>query len=70
MNFNTHFLIVYTPKDSNLYLNKRFLVSANQLYKYIGYDNANRLLYEAFSSLLNKTTFKLRKYGKVEFYSK
>jgi len=70
MNYNKHFLIVFSPKDKTLYSSKRFLVSANQLYKYIGLENANKLLYKAYYSLLTKTTFKLRKYGKLEFYSK
>lgn len=70
MNYNKHFLIVYTPKIPHNYKNKRFLVSPNSLYKYIGVKNANKLLYEAFNSLLTKTTYKLRKCGKLEFYSK
>lgn len=70
MNYNKHFLIVFTPKKQGDYKNKRFLVSPNNLYNHIGEKNANKLLYEAYYSNLYKTTFKLRKYGKLEFYSK
>jgi hypothetical protein len=70
MNYNKHFLIVFTPNDKLLYSLKRFLVSANQLYKYIGLFNSYKALQTAFLSPLGKTTLKYRKHGKLEFYSK
>lgn len=70
MNVNKHFRIVFTPKDPKQYINKRFLVSANQLYKYVTYTNAQEAFNEAFSCPLYKFTIKFRKYGKLEFYSK
>jgi hypothetical protein len=67
---NLHFRIVFTPKNPNYYPNKRFLVSPNQLFKYIGSKNANKAILEAFESLQVKTIKKYRKYGKIEIYSK
>lgn len=37
-------LIVFTPKEKRLYVNKRFLISINQLEKYIGSHNATVVL--------------------------
>lgn len=70
MNYNKHFLIVFSPNDKLLYSSKRFLVSANQLYKYVGLLNSNKALQTAFLSPLGKIIIKYRKYGKLEFYSK
>lgn len=70
MNYNKHFLIVFTPNDKLLYSSKRFLVSANQLHKYIGLFNSCKALETAYLSSLYKVTLKYRKYGKLEFYSK
>lgn len=61
------FLIVFSPKDKKP--NRRFLVSVNQLEKYID-KNANKVRKSIKNQTLNKSTFKFRKYGKIEIYLK
>lgn len=65
----TDTLIVYTPKLP-IYPNKRFLVSPNQLQKYISQQNANKVISEAKILKTNKRTLKFRKFGKIEIYLK
>lgn len=68
---NNYFLLVFTPKENkNIYPNKRFLISINQLHNYVGRQNSNKAIETAFNSKEYKITIKLRKYGKLEFYSK
>lgn len=63
-------LIVFTPKDSRQYINKRFLISINQLSKYIGSHNAAAVLNRFERCQQDKCTIKLRKHGKIEIYQK
>ena len=63
-------LIVFTPKDNQQYVNKRFLISVNQLSKYIGSHNATVVLNRFERCQQDKCTIKLRKYGKIEIYQK
>jgi hypothetical protein len=67
---NKDYLIVFSPKDRTKYINKRFLVSINQLKKYIGLNNANKAFLKAESLKENKLTLKYRLYGKIEIYLK
>ena len=53
-------LIVFTPKDSQQYVNKRFLISINQLSKYIGSHNATAVLNRFERCQQDKCTIKLR----------
>jgi len=65
------FNVVFTPRDKAQYNGKkRFLVSLNQLSKYMGPENANRTVLRLRKSFADKTTIKLRTRGKFEFYSK
>lgn len=61
-------LIVFSPKEVKDD-RKRFLISINQLHKYIG-DNANKAITAIKNQETNKTTLKFRKYGKIEIYLK
>lgn len=70
MNVNNEFLIVFTPKKPHQYNSNRFLISFNRLPDYINVKNANICYNRIKKSKLDKTTFKFRKYGKIEFYSK
>ena len=67
---NRDYLIVYSPKDFTKYPNKRFLVSINQLKKYVGDLNANRTILKAEKLTTDKLTLKFRSYGKLEIYLK
>jgi hypothetical protein len=67
---NKDYLIVFTPLEQTKYINKRFLVSINQLKKYIGIDNANKAFLKAESLQTNKCTLKFRSHGKIEIYLK
>ena len=66
-------LIVFTPKEKNLFQiskYKRFLISHNQLEKYITKNNANQVLESIKNQQTNKTTIRFRKYGKIDIYLK
>lgn len=67
---NKDYLIVFTPVEKRKYINKRFLVSMNQLKKYIGLNNANKAFLKAENLKTNKLTLKYRTYGKIEIYLK
>jgi hypothetical protein len=67
---NKDYLIVFTPLEKRKYINKRFLVSINQLKKYIGQNNANKAFVKAENLKTNKLTLKYRTYGKIEIYLK
>ncbi|SNS02408.1 hypothetical protein [Flavobacterium sp. ov086] len=67
---NKDYLIVFSPKDTKKYINKRFLVSINQLKKYIGLENANKAVLKAETLDKDKLTLKYRSYGKIEIYLK
>lgn len=67
---NKDYLIVFTPLEKRKYINKRFLVSINQLKNYIGLDNANKAFLKAQNLKTNKLTLKYRTYGKIEIYLK
>lgn len=60
-------LIVFEPKKNQK--RKRFLISINQLEKYIG-KNANKVRISIQNQKLNKHTLKFRKYGKLDIYLK
>lgn len=63
-------LIVFTPKNNQQYVNKRFLISINQLSKYIGSQNALVVLRRFERCKQDKCIIKLRKFGKIEIYNK
>lgn len=64
------FLIVFSPKSPENYnKRKRFLISINQLKRYIGNNDLN-VIKQTHSLKQDKHTLKLRKYGKIEIYLK
>lgn len=63
------FKIVYQPNPELGYEKRRFYISWNRLWYYIGYENANKALERAYDSGLDKYRVKLRKFGIVDFYS-
>ncbi len=63
-------LIVYQPKPDLHLHSRRFLVSQNQLHKYITPANANKALQAAKITKQYKTTLRYRKYGKIDSYLK
>ena len=63
----TDFLIVFSPKTKKP--NRRFLVSINQLKKYIG-KNDIKVIKAVQNLTTNKTTLRFRKFGKIEIYLK
>ncbi|MEA9415914.1 hypothetical protein [Flavobacterium sp. PL02] len=67
---NKDYLIVFTPLEKSKYINKRFLVSMNQLKKYIGSNNAYKAFVKAENLKTNKLTLKYRTHGKIEIYLK
>lgn len=84
--FNKHFRFVFTPKvnpseDLICWVadytdcpinrkNYRHLVGAGSIHKYIGRENANKVILAAQNSKTDKTTLKFRKWGKIEIYAK
>lgn len=48
----------------------RFLIGGGSIAKYIGTDNANKVILTALNSKTDKVTLKFRKYGKMEIYVK
>lgn len=68
---NRDFRIVFQPKNPELYGGKRrFAVGANSLHKYIGLENAHNAFVRALKSKSDNVTVKLRKLGRIDFYSK
>lgn len=68
---NKHFRFVYQPKQIELFQkSKRFLVDGGSISKYIGTENANKVILTALNSKTDKVTLKFRKYGKIEIYVK
>lgn len=70
MNFALNFLIVFTPKQKGEFPNTRFLVSAKQLHRYIGKENAKTALSKIENSQEDKITIKFKKHGKLNIYAK
>jgi len=75
--FNRNFRFVFSPKiEKQLQIfelsknDKRFLVGAGQIKKYITEKNAETVLKEAEKMKTDKKTFKFRKYGKIDIYVK
>lgn len=71
LNFNKEFYFVYSP-SKGLYpdFSPRFLVSVNTLKKYIGENNANKVILKASCLIHDKCTLRFRKYGKIDIYLK
>ena len=83
---NKDFLFVYTPNYEYLdnkiwfktlsdifqisYNSKRFLISANSLSFYLGFQNENKVILATEKMKTYKKTIKFRKYGKIEIYLK
>lgn len=67
---NRDFRIVFTEKKEEGKKRKRHFISSNTLNRYVGEHNANRLILAIESIKVDKVTFKFRKYGKIEIYSK
>lgn len=75
MKINQMFIITFVPKDPKKFNNrKRFSVGAFSLDKYIGADNAFKLLkkIETFQGddAVEKYVIKYRKQGKIILYAK
>jgi hypothetical protein len=68
---NSEYKIVFSPKNIELYnFRKRFLISCNNLSKYIGKNNADTVKIKVSRFKSDKCTLKFRKYGKIEIYYK
>lgn len=78
---NKNFRFVYQPKINVIYCiptldfetqrkDKRFLVGAGTLAKYITQRNAETVIKSALKMKTDKLTLKFRKYGKIEVYVK
>lgn len=74
---NNQLLINFEPKYEYVFncnckrmLYKRFLVSENQLKNYVGEHNANTAILRHLKNGKDKTTIRLRKYGKIDIYNK
>lgn len=71
INVSREFRIVFNPKDRTEFNGRRyFYVSAKQLHKYIGENNANTAILNALKSSDDKYTKKFRTRGTVYFYVK
>jgi hypothetical protein len=71
MSINREFRIVFQPKNPAEFNNRRrFAVGANSLQDYVGEYNANQAISRAFASSGDKSTVRLRKFGKLDFYVK
>jgi hypothetical protein len=64
------FYVVVQPYQNLGYKKRRWLVSLNNLYRYIGSHNANTALTKALSMRTDKHRFKFRTFGIVDFYVK
>lgn len=64
------YLVVYQPKVNRGYKYCRFLVSINQLHKYIGEKNAYNVLCACQSLTMDKRRLKFRKFGTIDIYLK
>jgi len=74
MNIRNTFNIVFKPKDKRLWNNRhRILVRHRQLHKYIGDENAEKLIAKILTlsgdKEVEKYTFKYRKQGTVILYA-
>lgn len=72
---NNHFIIIFKPKRPELFNNrKRFGVGAGSLAKYIGDDNAKKLLNKIGTFVgddaVEKYVLKYRKMGTIILYAK
>lgn len=71
INVNKEFIVVFQPKQPELYSNKRrFAIGGKSLAKYIGEYNAEVALERAWNAGEDKYRVKLRKHGIVDFYTK
>lgn len=71
MTLNREFKIVFQPKDPGNFGDKRrFAVGAYSLGKYVGEMNAKTALSRALKSKDDKCTVRLRKHGRIDFYTK
>lgn len=74
MNIRHHFNIVFAPKDKRLWNNRhRILVRHRQLHKYIGQENADKLIAKILTfegdNAVEKYVIKYRKQGKIILYA-
>ena len=67
---NREFLVKFRPKDAQGNELKSRLIGGGQLPKHVGQENAFRAVLRALRSGEDKTTIKLRKYGRIDFYTK
>lgn len=66
-----NFKCVYSPNEVLRGTKRnRFFVSINQLHKYVGVENTYKASIRVLGCKADKCTVKLRKYGKLDFYSK
>lgn len=66
------FNLVYQPSEEmrKKHGRRRFLISPNVLHEYVGDNNAETAILKAYSTGADKLSIKLRKYGKLDFYTK
>lgn len=66
------FNLVFQPSEElrKKYGRRRFLISPRMLPEYVGRKNANNAVLKAFESSDDKVSIKLRKHGKLDFYTK
>ncbi len=74
MNIRKTFNIVFAPKDKKLWGDRhRILVRHRQLHKYIGHDNADKLIakIQTFEgdNAVEKYVIKYRKHGSIILYA-
>lgn len=66
------FNLVYQPSPElrKIHKRRRFLISPRMLHEYVGPENAYKANKRAFDTSEDKLSIKLRKYGKLDFYTK
>lgn len=68
---NREFIIVFQLNNPDEFHGKRrFAVGANSLDRYVGKKNAKTAVSRALNSKDDKCTVRLRKHGRIDFYSK
>ncbi len=68
--YNRDYRVVVQPYYSLGYRYRRFLISANSLWKYVGSYNANTAFVKASRMRSDKMRLKFRSFGIVDFYLK
>ena len=64
------FLVYVEPYNYKVYKRRRFAISLNDLYMYVGQKNANTVILKASRMKTESRSFRFRTFGLIEVYYK